>query len=129
MKFFFILFSPFLVFSQNVIKIDGFFDDWTDNMTTYVDDSLDADGIELLDFSICHDNEYLYVKIKLDTEIDLTEEYQNPSELMINIDADNNAYTGYYTNNIGSEYGINFFNRFIISNAILFRFFRYRFYI
>jgi len=112
-----LLLFPLLVFSQNSIKIDGFFDDWSTELNTYVDDSLDSEGIELLEFSVCHDNEYLYVKIKLDTEIDLTEEFLNPSELMINIDSDNNASTGYSTNNIGSEYGVNFFNRFIFDDT------------
>ena len=58
---------PLLLLSQNTIKIDGFFDDWTTDMNTYIDDPFDSEGIELLEFSVCHDNEYLYVKIKLDT--------------------------------------------------------------
>ena len=116
-KLFIFLFFPFLLVSQNTIKIDGFFDDWNTDMNTYVDDSFDSEGIELLDFSVCHDNEFLYVKIKLDTEIDLTDEYLNPSKLMVNIDADNNPSTGYYTNNIGSEYGINFFDKFIFDDT------------
>jgi len=111
------LFFPLLLVSQNTIKIDGFFDDWNTDMNTYVDDSFDSEGIELLEFSVCHDNEFLYVKIKLDTEIDLTDEYLNPSKLMIQIDADNNSSTGYYTNNIGSEYGINFFDKFIFDDT------------
>ena len=111
------LFSPFLLVAQNTIKIDGFFDDWNTDMSTYIDDSFDSEGIELLEFSVCHDNEYLYVKIKLDTEIDLTDEYLNPSKLMVNIDADNNPSTGYYTNSIGSEYGINFFDKFIFDDT------------
>ena len=108
---------PLLLVSQNTIKIDGFFDDWNTDMNTYIDDSFDSEGIELLEFSVCHDNEFLYVKIKLDTEIDLTDEYLNPSKLMIQIDADNNSSTGYYTNNIGSEYGINFFDKFIFDDT------------
>ena len=82
---------PFLVFSQN-IKIDGFFDDWTEDMSTYIDDSFDSDGIDLLEFSVCHDDDYLYVKVKLDVEIDLTEDFFNPAELMIHIDADNDQF-------------------------------------
>jgi len=113
-----LLISPFfLVFSQNEIKIDGFFDDWNSGISTYIDDSFDSDGIELLEFSVCHDAEYLYVRLKLDTEIDLTEEYLNPSELMIHIDADNDQSTGFSTNNIGSEYGVNFFNRLVFDDT------------
>tara|TARA_Y100000994_G_scaffold79710_1_gene65733 strand:- start:640 stop:2379 length:1740 start_codon:yes stop_codon:yes gene_type:complete len=116
-KILMLLLFPFLVFSQNTIKMDGFFDDWTGEINTYIDDSFDSEGVDFLEFSVCHDDEYLYIRIKLDTEIDLTEEYLNPSEVMINIDADNNPSTGYSTNNIGSEYGINLFNKFIFDDT------------
>jgi endonuclease/exonuclease/phosphatase family metal-dependent hydrolase len=112
-----LFYFPSLVLSQTTIKIDGFFDDWSTNSNTYIDDSTDSQGIDLLGFSVCNDNEYLYVKIRLDDEIDLTEPFYNPSEVMINIDADNNASTGYSTNNIGSEYGINFFDKFIFDDT------------
>jgi hypothetical protein len=108
---------PSLVFSQTTIKIDGLFDDWSTNINTYIDDSTDSQGIDLLGFSVCNDNEYLYVKIRLADEIDLTEPFYNPSEVMISIDADNNASTGFSTNNIGSEYGINFFDKFIFDDT------------
>ena len=108
-KLFFLLFViPIFCFSQTTIKIDGFFDDWNSNINNYIDDSTDSQGIELLGFSVCNDNEYLYIKIRCGSEIDLTEQFYNPAEVMINIDADNNSSTGYFTNNIGSEYGINF---------------------
>ena len=82
------LYFYFDVFSQNTIKIDGFFDDWNSNLNTYIDDSTDAQGVELLDFSVCNDNEYLYIKIRCGSEIDLTEQFYNPAEIFINIDAD-----------------------------------------
>ncbi|MDC0202078.1 hypothetical protein OAJ56_02420, partial [Flavobacteriales bacterium] len=103
--------------SQTTIKIDGFFDDWNANLNTYIDDSTDSQGVELLDFSVCNDNEYLYIKISCDSEIDLTEQFYNPAEVFINIDADNNSSTGFSTNNIGSEYGINFFDKFIFDDT------------
>ena len=112
----FLLFA-FDVFSQTTIKIDGFFDDWNANINTYIDDSTDSQGVELLDFSACNDNEYLYIKISCSSEIDLTEQFYNPAEVMINIDSDNNASTGYSINNIGSEYGINFFDKFIFDDS------------
>ena len=105
------------VFNQCSIKVDGFFDDWNVNVNTYIDDSTDSQGVELLGFSACNDNEYLYIKIKLANEIDLTEQFYNPAEIFINIDSDNNSSTGYYTNNIGSEYGINFFDKFIFDDT------------
>ena len=105
------------VFSQNNIKIDGFFNDWNNVSNVYIDDSTDSQGVDLLNFSVCNDNEYLYIKLKLADEIDLTEQFYNPAEIMINIDADNDASTGYFTNNIGSEYGINFFDKFIFDDS------------
>ena len=105
------------VFNQCSIKVDGFFDDWNGNLNTYIDDSTDSQGVELLGFSACNDNEYLYIKIKLANEIDLTEQFYNPAEIFINIDSDNNSSTGYYTNNIGSEYGINFFDKFVFDDT------------
>ena len=112
-----LLLVPFLSFAQNSIQIDGFFDDWTDNMSTYIDDSFDSDGIDLLEFRVCHDDQYLYVKVKLDVEIDLTEDFFNPAELMMHIDADNDQSTGFSINNIGSEYGVNFYNKFIFDDT------------
>ena len=85
---FLLLFYFNISFGQNNIKIDGFFDDW-------------------------NNNEYLYIRIKCDQEIDLTEQFIIPSKIIINIDSDNNPSTGYYTNNIGSEFGINFFDKLI----------------
>ena len=111
------LFYTFQIYSQSDIKMDGFFDDWNSVNLTYIDDSLDSQGIDLLNFSVCNDNKYLYVKIKLADEIDLTESFYNAAEIMLNIDADNNSSTGFYTNNIGSEYGINFFDKFIFDDT------------
>ena len=37
-----------IIFAQATIKIDGFFDDWNTAFNTYVDDSLDSQGIDLL---------------------------------------------------------------------------------
>ena len=85
------LFSNTNLLSQNSIKIDGFFDDWTANINTYIDDSLDSQGIDLLQFSICNDDDYLFIRIKLSDEIDLTEQFYNSAKVFINIDADNNS--------------------------------------
>ena len=112
--FFFFYFD---VFSQTTIKIDGFFDDWNTVMHTYIDDSTDSQGVDLMSFSLCNDNEYLYIKLVLASEIDLTEQSFNSAELIINIDADNNSYTGFNVNNVGSEYGINFFEKFVFDDT------------
>ena len=59
-----------------------------------------------MSFSVCDDVDNLYIQIKLSDEIDLTEQFYNPAKIYINIDADNNPSSGYYSNGIGSEYGI-----------------------
>ena len=100
-----------ICFGQNNINVDGFFDDWNSVNNNYVDDLFDTQGVDLLSFSVFNNNEYLYIKIKCDQEIDLTEQFITPSKIIINIDSDNNPSTGYYTNNIGSEFGINFFDK------------------
>ena len=114
--YFFLLFSICTI-AQNNIKIDGFFDDWTSITNTYFDSEFDSQSTELLNFSVSNNHEYLFVRIKLGNEIDLTEPYFNLAKLFIYIDADNNNATGYYTNNIGSEYGINFFEKFIFDDS------------
>ena len=114
--YFFLLFSICTI-AQNNIKIDGFFDDWTSITNTYFDSEFDSQSTELLNFSVSNNHEYLFVRIKLGNEIDLTETYFNLAKLFIYIDADNNNATGFYTNNIGSEYGINFFEKFIFDDS------------
>ena len=104
-------------YSQGSIKIDGFFDDWSSINVSYNDNMFDSPLVDLLSFSVANNNEYLFIKIKCDQEIDLTEQFITPSKIIINIDADNNASTGYYTNNIGSEYGINFYDKFIFDDT------------
>ncbi len=111
------LLIPTFTIAQNPIKIDGFFDDWISITNTYFDSEFDSQSTELLNFSVSNDNEYLFLRIKLGDEIDLTEPYVNPAELFIYIDADNNSSTGYTTNNIGSEYGINFLGKFIFDDS------------
>ncbi|MFQ3326179.1 MAG: hypothetical protein ACJASM_000411 [Salibacteraceae bacterium] len=76
----FFLLLAFDVLSQTTIKLDGFFDDWNANLNTYIDDSTDSQGVELLGFSVCNDNEYLYIKISCSSEIDLTEQFYNPQK-------------------------------------------------
>ena len=110
---FVLLYYSNICFGQNNINVDGFFDDWNSVNDKYVDDLFDTQGVDLLSFSVFNNNEYLYIKIKCDQEIDLTEQFITPSKIIINIDSDNNTSTGYYTNNIGSEFGINFFDKLI----------------
>ena len=50
---------------------------------TYFDSEFDSQSTELLNFSVSNDNEYLFLRIKLGNEIDLTEAYVNKVYLFI----------------------------------------------
>jgi hypothetical protein len=96
--------------SQNQIIIDGFFEDWQSNPTveTYIDSSVDSPGTDLLSFSVTNDEDHLFIKIKLDTEVDLIDE-NDLADIKLYLDTDNNPSTGYPSTDIfGSEYGIEF---------------------
>ena len=81
----------------SAIQIDGQFSDWDANSSiVYFEDSIsDTDGADLLNLSITNDENFLFIKIKLDREIDLLDEFETPSDIIIQIDADNNFNTGY----------------------------------
>jgi len=95
--------------SQPII-VDGFFTDWNANTTTFTDDFGDSPGIDLLNFSVYNDEKNIYFRLKLNNEIDLTDSLDllTYSKIRLFIDKDNNPQTGYPTNGIGSDYGIDF---------------------
>ena len=45
------------------------------------------------------------------------DDFENPSEIIIQIDADNNPDTGYYVQGIGSEYGIRCLEKYVYDNT------------
>jgi len=98
-----------ILFSQSVpITIDGVFDDWTPDLTTFVDTSETISGIDFLEIQVTNDNEFLFIKIKANAEFDLTDN-QILHELGIFIDTDNNSSTGFdIQQGYGSELGILF---------------------
>ena len=104
---------------SSIIQIDGQFSDWDgDSSIFYFEDSIsDTDGVDLLNLSITNDENFLFIKIKLDREIDLLDEFENLSEIIIQIDADNNSNTGYSVGGIGSEYGIRCLEKFVYDNT------------
>ena len=104
---------------SSTIQIDGQFSDWgVDSTIVYFEDSiLDSDGADLLNLSITNDENFLFIKIKLDREIDLLDDFENPSDIIIQLDADNNPNTGYSVGGIGSEYGIRCLEKFVYDNT------------
>ncbi len=113
---FFLIFSSF---AQGQITIDGFFEDWASEpyLVTVGDSNFDSNGTELEEISVTNDEDFLYIRIKLDTEVDLIDE-DGLSSLRIFLDTDNDSITGYPTSNIiGSEYGIDFITRQIYNDV------------
>ncbi len=106
-------------FLYSFIEINGRFDDWiSDSSIIYYEDNIsDTEGADLLSLAITNDENFLFIKIKLDSEIDLLDEFENPSDIIIQIDADNNSNTGYPIMGIGSEYGIRCLEKFVYDNT------------
>lgn len=93
---------PFLLFSQS-ISIDGRFDDWT-SISSYTDVPADGQGVDLKGFSVTNDEKNLYIRLITNTVFNLSDS----NNLYLNIDADNNANTGYFNNGIGAEFAWRF---------------------
>lgn len=93
------------------ISIDERFDDWSDEMATMVDTEMDAPQNDLLEIQASNDDEYLFIRFELDTEIDLTGDL-SPHYLSLHIDADNDPLTGFsFGSNFGAELSIYFGDR------------------
>lgn len=80
---------PYYIFTQ--ITVDESFDDWSTVPTTN-DNGTDAPvgGIELESMQLFNDNDFLYINLKMESEINI----QSDNELVMYIDYDNNADTG-----------------------------------
>ena len=105
----------------SIIQIDGQFSDWNADPSIFnFEDSIsDTDGADLLNLSITNDENFLFIKIKLDREIDLLDDFENPSDIIIQLDVDNNPSTGYSVAGIGSEYEIRCLEKFVYDYADL----------
>lgn len=75
------------------IAMDGHFDEWGPQLATLVDDNSPASGIDLLSMQVTNDAQYLYIKLSLDSEIDLLDDLV-PQTIRLYVDGDNNATTG-----------------------------------
>lgn len=90
----FVLAAPFIAFAQSAsITMDGRFDDWTPDLTTFVDNNSPAAGIDLLSMQVTNDESYLYIKLVVGSEIDLQDDLV-PHGICLFIDGDNNPATG-----------------------------------
>ncbi|MEE9349765.1 MAG: T9SS type A sorting domain-containing protein [Flavobacteriaceae bacterium] len=115
-KFFLsVLFSStfFASLSQSsAITIDGVFDDWTTTLTTFTDPSETINGVDLLEVQVTNDANFLFLKIKTNTEFELTDDTLTQN-IGLYIDTDNNSSTGYnIQTGYGSEIGV-IFNQYL----------------
>ncbi len=105
-------------YSQSApIIIDGNFEDWTSNLTTFTDTNETLDGIDLLEFQVTNDAEYLYLRIKANKEFDLTDGDLIPHNFFLYLDTDNNSTSGFKVrDDYGAELGIQFADRILFNN-------------
>ncbi|WP_462253191.1 T9SS type A sorting domain-containing protein [Ekhidna sp.] len=114
----FVLIANFTFAQSAPIVIDGLFDDWTSNLATYSESSESIDGIDLLEFQVTNDEDYLFLKIKANAEFDLTENHLISHEIGLFIDGDNDAATGFASQEgYGTELGLLFYDLFAHYNV------------
>jgi endonuclease/exonuclease/phosphatase family metal-dependent hydrolase len=112
-------FSVFAAAQSAPIVLDGRFDDWTAGLTTFSDTPESISGIDLLNCQVTNDADFLYIKLEVDTEFDLTDNLV-AQNLFLYIDADNNSSTGFNVQTgFGSELGINFNSLFAYFDAVV----------
>jgi endonuclease/exonuclease/phosphatase family metal-dependent hydrolase len=87
--------------------MDGLFADWA-AVSGWTDPTGPEGTHDLLELKATHDEEYLYVYLRLGSDIDLTDNLY-PHNLFLHIDTDVDAATGYPAQpGFGSELGIDF---------------------
>ncbi len=93
------------IFGQALpIGLDGTFSDWTSDAENYTDTQNDGLAFDLRSFKVSNDSNFLFIQLVFDQEIQLN----SGNNLFLEIDADNDANTGYQVNFIGADLGINF---------------------
>lgn len=99
------------------IMMDGVFDDWS-SVPGWSDPTGPEGAVDLLEMKAAHDEDYLYVYLRLGSDIDLTDGLY-PHDLFLYIDADANAETGYTAQaGFGSELGIKFTGLFAFYDVV-----------
>jgi len=93
--------------SAQIITIDGSFNDWT-SVKKYTDATGDGNDLDLLDVSITHDEEYLFLRVRVEQEISLVTPNYTNSQLKLHINSDNDIKTGRQDFRLGTELSIAF---------------------
>jgi hypothetical protein len=100
------------------ITIDGVFTDWVAGLPGPTDGTESLSGVNLLNFKVTNDENWLYLKLTANIEFDLTDNLI-PHNTTLYIDADNNPATGFgAATNFGSELGINFKTRTVFYDVV-----------
>jgi hypothetical protein len=110
------------VFSQSApITIDGCFDDWTPGSASFNDVPETQSGVDILSMQVSNDAENLFIKLVLDTELDLIDG-EVPHDLYLQLDTDNDPATGFSLQGgtFGSELGVQLMARSAFYNVIPF---------
>ncbi len=99
--------SPFFLYSQtHTFQLDGFFEDWEN--IAFIEKMPDpSNEPHLTQLAVANDEQYLYLRIKLDREIILQQ-----SDIRLWIDADNDTQTGRRIEDMGAELFFHFGERF-----------------
>ncbi len=99
--FLFLLLSGSFSFAQ-LITIDAKYDDWQ-GIPIQTDPSGDASNLDLLEFSVTNDAEYLFLRVKTAEEFGLMNPPYTNSQLHLFLDTDHDAATGDQSGNLGAE--------------------------
>ncbi len=96
-------------FSQSRILTDGRFDDWTEYPVAYSDATGDGRflGADFQQLFMHNDEDYLFFLLEVGFELDL----QESSDIVLYLDTDDNANTGFSFRGIGAELVYSFTNR------------------
>ena len=89
----------------NPILIDGTFSDWDDLTPIHIDTPGDNDNTNI-DFArmwVSNDQDFLFIRIEVRTEINL----QSNNQITLYLDTDDDATTGFSVNGIGAEISYN----------------------
>ena len=96
MKYFFTvlmingLFALSTSFAQSLpIVMDGYYGDWSSSNFDYTDNTNEGGIVDFYDMSVANDDDFLYVRFRVNQEIDLTDN----NVLTLHLDTDNNANT------------------------------------
>ena len=97
---FLFVFTSILNAQSLPIFLDGRVDDWNIAVPSYIDSVGDGNNYDFKNFSVTNDDEFLFIKLDISPECELTE---GNNLLSLYIDGDNDSTTGLPINGIGAE--------------------------